>query len=186
MFFWVIWLPLRLAHKSSFWARSASERKLVPGPTTPDQKTKRTTLRKSNSRCLSHKYSFDFKFLITDVFISDKGFLTFIQNIWVRFFENFFLYAYVNTCVAIAVSKQALHEAHWEVADCAPLVLPREAIKVQIWITYSNFRYFYIIVTMDNRKTGCLSIIHAVTISGLRVQGAILVAMTKATPSPPL
>ena len=25
----------------------ASERKLVPGPTTPDQKTKRTTLRKS-------------------------------------------------------------------------------------------------------------------------------------------
>ena len=30
------------------WARSASERKFVPGPTTPDQKTKRTTLRKSN------------------------------------------------------------------------------------------------------------------------------------------
>ena len=30
------------------WARSASERKLVPGPTTPDQKTKRTTLRKSS------------------------------------------------------------------------------------------------------------------------------------------
>ena len=29
------------------WARSASERKFVPGPTTPDQKTKRTTLRKS-------------------------------------------------------------------------------------------------------------------------------------------
>ena len=28
-------------------ARSASERKFVPGPTTPDQKTKRTTLRKS-------------------------------------------------------------------------------------------------------------------------------------------
>ena len=37
----------RLADKSSFWARSASER--VPGPTTPDQKTKRTTLRKSSS-----------------------------------------------------------------------------------------------------------------------------------------
>ena len=30
-------------------ARNASERKLVPGPTTPDQKTKRTTLRKSMS-----------------------------------------------------------------------------------------------------------------------------------------
>ena len=39
---------------------------------------------------------------------------------------------------------------------------------------------------MDNRKTGYLSIIHAVAITGLRVQGAILVAMTKATPSPPL
>ena len=44
----------RLAHKSGFWAQSAtvrarraSERKLLPGPTTPDQKTKRTTLIKS-------------------------------------------------------------------------------------------------------------------------------------------
>ena len=43
----------------------------------------------SDSRCLSHKYCSDFKSLVTDVFISDKGFLTFIQNIWVRFFENF-------------------------------------------------------------------------------------------------
>ena len=49
----------RLAHKSSFWARSAivrgpsvkreraSESSFVPGPTTPAQKTMRTTLRKS-------------------------------------------------------------------------------------------------------------------------------------------
>ena len=56
--------PYRLAHKSSFWARSAivrarsaserasakRERAKVPGPTTPDQKTKRTTLRKSTGR----------------------------------------------------------------------------------------------------------------------------------------
>ena len=52
-------LSVRLAHKSSFWARSASERKLdfVPGPTTPDQKTKRTTLRKSSCQsvvCILH------------------------------------------------------------------------------------------------------------------------------------
>ena len=54
----------RLAHKSSFWARSATvsgkrdrtsaEREARAseswGPTTPDQKTKRTTLRKSNKR----------------------------------------------------------------------------------------------------------------------------------------
>ena len=56
----------RLAHKSSFSASSAtvsakrdgtsaerearaSERKLVPGPTSPDQKTMRTTLRKSKA-----------------------------------------------------------------------------------------------------------------------------------------
>ena len=45
----------RLAHKSSCWARSATvsakrerAKSFVPGPTTPDQKTKRTTLRKSN------------------------------------------------------------------------------------------------------------------------------------------
>ena len=60
------WLSPRLAHKSSFWARSATvsakrdrtsakrerakacESLFVPGPTTPDQKTKRTTLRKSS------------------------------------------------------------------------------------------------------------------------------------------
>ena len=62
----------RLAHKSSFWARSAtvsakrdrtsaerearaSESSLfVPGPTTPDQKTKRTTLRKSTVHSDTH------------------------------------------------------------------------------------------------------------------------------------
>ena len=37
-------IAIRLAHKSSFWARSAT---VSAGPTTPDQKTKRTTLRKS-------------------------------------------------------------------------------------------------------------------------------------------
>ena len=48
---------IRLAHKSSFWARSAivsakrERAKAVPGPTTPDQKTKRTTLRKSTISC---------------------------------------------------------------------------------------------------------------------------------------
>ena len=97
-----------------------------------------------------------------------------------------FLYAFVNTCVAIAVSKQALHKAHWEIPDCAPLVLPREALKVQIWITYTNFRYFYVTVTMDNRKTGCLSIIHVVTITGLRVQGAMLVGKDKSDSLPSL
>ena len=55
----VHWLLFRPAHKSSFWARSvtvsASERKL--GPTTPDQKTKRTTLRKSNSYLIKPLWS---------------------------------------------------------------------------------------------------------------------------------
>ena len=63
--------PYRLAHKSSFWARSAivrarsaserarsaSERKFVPGPTTPDQKTKRTTLRKSTGRIQAKEWT---------------------------------------------------------------------------------------------------------------------------------
>ena len=102
------------------------------------------------------------------------------------FLRILFLYAFVNICVAIAVSKQALHKAHWEIPDCAPLVLPREALKVQIWITYTNFRYFYVTATMDNRKTGCLSIIHVVTITGLRVQGAMLVGKDKSDSLPSL
>ena len=46
------------------WARSASERKFVPGPTTPDQKTKRTTLRKS--KLLSSLLRIPFSYLIPD------------------------------------------------------------------------------------------------------------------------
>ena len=51
--------PSRLAHKSSFWARSAtvSAKHERAKATTPDQKTKRTTLRKStghNEQCRYH------------------------------------------------------------------------------------------------------------------------------------
>ena len=42
------------ARSASERARSASERKFVPGPTTPDQKTKRTTLRKSRKKSVCY------------------------------------------------------------------------------------------------------------------------------------
>ena len=52
------WETCRLAHKSSFWARSASVSAKRGRATTPDQKTKRTTLRKSRRRASGKLFFF--------------------------------------------------------------------------------------------------------------------------------